>query len=102
MTTKNYIVIFSFIGMFFIIHPIYELCNQKCLIKALLLSIIFSYGNLNIYKFIKGEEFDEFSESAYTIKSLSTDDSIKNKFVRFFWFSSFVVVNLIILYFSLQ
>ncbi len=88
--------------MFFIIHPIYELCNQKCLIKALLLSIIFSYGNLNIYKFIKGEEFDEFSESAYTIKSLSTDDSIKNKFVRFFWFSSFVVVNLIILYFSLQ
>jgi hypothetical protein len=76
---KKYIVVFSFVIMFFTMHPTYRLCSEKCLIQALLLAIIFSYCNLNIYKFIKGEEFDEFSESAYTLPSLSIDNSIKNK-----------------------
>ena len=99
---KNHIIVFSFIFMFFTIHPVYKLCNERCLIAALLLATIFSYCNLNIYTFIKGEEFDEFSESAYTIKSLSIDNSTKNKLIRFFWFLSFVVVNLVILYFAFQ
>ncbi|VVM18169.1 hypothetical protein BSPWISOXPB_11005 [uncultured Gammaproteobacteria bacterium] len=99
---KKYIVVFSFVIMFFTMHPTYRLCSEKCLMQALLLAIIFSYCNLNIYKFIKGEEFDEFSESAYTLPSLSIDNSIKNKIFRLFWFSSFVIVNLIILYFSFK
>jgi hypothetical protein len=45
---KKYIVVFSFVIMFFTMHPTYRLCSEKCLIQALLLAIIFSYCNLNI------------------------------------------------------
>jgi hypothetical protein len=66
--------------MFFVIHPVNFLCSENCLISALLFSTIFSFLNINIYRYVKGDEFDILSGYAYTIKP-NTDPLI-----RFLWF----------------
>jgi hypothetical protein len=54
---KIKIMFVSFLTMFFVIHPVNFLCSENCLISALLFSAIFSFLNINIYRYVKGADY---------------------------------------------
>ncbi|VVH66081.1 hypothetical protein BSPLISOX_1578 [uncultured Gammaproteobacteria bacterium] len=93
---KIKIMFVSFLTMFFVIHPVNSLCSENCLISALLFSTIFSFLNINIYRYVKGDEFDILSGYAYTIKP-NTDPLI-----RFLWFFSLIIANILVIYLSIK
>ncbi len=95
MIKKN-IVFFSFATLFFIIHPLNYLCDDECLVPALLFSTLFSFLNLNIYKYFKGYDFDILSGYAYTVNS-NTDSLI-----RFLWFFSLFIVDILVIFIAFK
>lgn len=72
----------NFIIIFFIIHPPYQLCSDKCLLYALVCSIASVFLNINILDFFRGNSVDMPGYALFSDAKSSKE--CKNNYDKFY------------------